>query len=846
MIFKPKHFNQNQPVDINPKSTKAKWIFGFAVFSVATIGLSVPLALTNWQTKIEQPISANEIMYEIKIGNLVHQVTYGDFEKRAQSFVARENQQLIDLTNSFDSAIIGNLYEQEHQAWLKFKAVLEQKNRDLKINQDIKADQYGYDVTKSASKIYQEQEQNLNDAKRGFQSALGGNWESKWLTELQTNPIYGFQALNGQSGQDLAKIETKAIRYMTTQVLKQPALARFEKAQINVDQWTRQDLSWNPSQDISYQDDQGQNQVITKAAAKQMIATMVDLNANAKFSLQSENPLQTVAVFTTQSYLPEFRQPNQLLKTFTKQWFQSAVVSTLTMPIKMGTTNLRALSFPNETLVNWFKINDKPESSLIAPNQFAAILQLSYFQGATITKQSPIQQARDQQLLINLNGRSQSDQPDTGGETPMQTFADENQPNPSDPNRVLGSSKWMITSDLLDSSNEDQNQRWINLLALGNAQTGLLNPEQALFKAKQHNPFNVWIDLLLTINALNDQPDFNVQIGGTRPYQALAKFWSEIKGTGASQPLVNFVNLIKMTFIHKQNSSGLMGIKPSILATYNDDLSAIINQFSEADWSFLGKLLRIALIDPDARLNNVPGQGIVSSQNPMINNYDLASGFWSLYQLGPQTFLNVAQEQMTIFSVEKIDEQDVDAMILSDLERSLQPELKENLLYDVSAIYEKINQEPVIKQLLLQQEELMNRFKYQLIQDLLSDVKVEPFDPKGQFMNNLNEDQKTLINESVMIFQDYIEQQNQLLTSEAQAKGLEKISDLLVGAIETYRYYDFSVVANQNREEAIYWQYDPDTLYQAVAIDPNYWGITNVQRAFINRYLNLFKPDVSK
>lgn len=824
--------NPNHPVDHNPKSKKAKWVFGLSMSTLTVIGLTLPVVLTKTNVIKQRPIDDNEIMYEITIGNIVHQITYGDFAKRANDYVYREQQQLIDLTNSFNAAMIKILYEQEHQGYLKFKAVVEQKNRDLNFkNPTIGADQYGYDVSKSAQTIKDEQHDNLQAAKRGFQSSLGVGWEEKWISELKTNPIYGFQDLNNQSGNDLAQIEDKAITYMTTQVLKQPALARFEAAQINLDHWSRQDLTWEPKDDISYQDDQGQWQKITKIEAKQMLTTMVDLKTNAQFSLDSEQPLETLAVFETKSYVPEARKPNHWLKSFTKNFFQSAIISSFDLPIKMGQTNFRALSFDAKLINDLFKINAQPINNLIGANQFAAILQLSHFQGATLINQSPMQQARDMQLLTNLT----NDQPDQGenpSEPPLREGESNDQPTSSDPVKTLGSSKWQLNSTLLANQSEDQKQRQLNLLALGMEQSGFLNPDQGLFKAKLINPFEIFIDLLLTIKQVNDQPDF-------QSAPQLAEFWDQIKGTGASQTMVQFVNLIKNTFVVAPNQGGLVAVKPTILATYNDDLTNLTNQFSADDLAFLGKLLRIALIDPNVRLNNVPGQGVVGFTNPAINNYDQATGFWSIYQLAEQTFLNVGEDVMTIFSIEKVNAHQVDQMVLSDLQRALNPQLKENLLYDVGNFYQNLNQEFLINATFLNDEILMNRFKYQLINDYLNNVDVGDFDDRGQFMNHLNEEQKTLINQAVATFQAYNQANLTIWDHENQAKGLEKISDWLITTIEKYCYYDFSVVANQQNQQAIYWQYD--SSWKPKSINPIYWGITNIQSVFINRYLNLLK-----
>ena len=108
-------------------------------------------------------------MYTIKIGDVVHTVTYKDFEERTNAYVARDNQKIIDLTNSFNASVVKKLYDEEHNAYVKFKAIIDQKNKDLGSTEEVGPTTYGNDVSKSSDKIAEEQAKNLQDAKRRFQ-----------------------------------------------------------------------------------------------------------------------------------------------------------------------------------------------------------------------------------------------------------------------------------------------------------------------------------------------------------------------------------------------------------------------------------------------------------------------------------------------------------------------------------------------------------------------------------------------------------------------------------------------------------------------------------------------------
>ena len=902
-------------VVVNPKSKKAKWFLGGTVFALATIGISVPWALSSCEIISKKPFDPSEIMYEITIGNVTHKVTYQEFEDRANSYVSRDNQKIIDLTNSFNASVVKNLYDEEHDAYLKFKAIIDQKNKDLKTGETVGAETYGYDVSKPSDKIKEEQEKNLNDAKKSFQSSLGRNWEEKWLTELKTNPIYGFQDLKDQTGLALVQIEKKAVEYMTTQALKKPALARFEAADIVTDKWTRKDLTWEPSQDIKYKDSKNNEITVTKNEAKEFIKKFIDVKSNAKFSSKSVDNLNKLAVFETKSYVPDKRKPNQLLKDVLPNFYNSAVISSFDLAIKPGESNLSAFTFDRSVITSLFKITENPVSSLVEANKFAAILQLSKFKGALIeqnTSGQPAnslekQRAEDEQLLLNLSGATSTPPADGGGgETtpPATTFAegDEGETTPpADPSKQLGSSKFKIFNDHISGA-DDTNEvtRWTNVIALGSddapfttSKATAVTAADKLFNAKEWNPFNVFIDLLLTIDKEGDQPTFKpanspfAQVGNGQDYTKLESFWNEINGAGASQQIVKFVKLIKNSFKYPNKTqskpfaaattpdSGLTGVEDTISSSYNTDLQNIIDSFSDADLAFLGKLFTVSFIDADARVNNIPGQGVVDTGNGGtsttpgdINDYNQASGFWSLYKLSDNTFLHLNSEGMKIFTRDVITTNTVDKidkMILDDLERTLDPKTSTSLLYEVKSIYEKINNENIINYELLnkastttyldanQQKDNLNvlLFKYKLIQDLLPEVELGPFDNNGNFMNKLTEDQKTLINDSFKIFSDFTSTSVTTLFAEEESKALEKITDILTSSIDKKKYYEFTIVQTSNRLNEVYWQNDPTQPYkpttqagQGTQPDQSKLGITKIQTEFIKKYLKLVKPKI--
>ena len=663
--------------------------------------------------------------------------------------------------------------------------------------------------------------------------------------------------------------------------------------------------------------------------------TFLDTKANAQFSSATNiADANKLAVFETKSYIPEKRKPNQLLKDVLPNFYNSAIVSSFDLAIKPGESNLSPFTFDKSVMINLFKITENPVSSLIGANKFAAILQISNYQGALLPEtpaQQPyagsptapakdsleVQRAKDEQLLLNLSGTTSSTPPEET--TPRATtFAEgddgSTEPAPADPSKQLGSSKFKIFNDLL-LGGEDSNDatRWSNVAALGSSATAFgttkagQSADAQLFNAKDSNPFNIFIDLLFSIKAEGQQPKFDKTTtaggGGSNPndqtqstdYSKLKPFWDKINGQGASSAMVHFIDILKKAFDYAgantgvspfkaaagstPPTSGITGIKADLPASFNNDLENAVNALSESDLAFLGKILTVSFVDDQARVNNVPGEGIVSTpgakpfqqagavaNNNDINDYNLATGFWSLYKLSDNTFLNVGTDGMKIFTRDVITDQSkdkIDKMILDDLTRSLDTKTSSSLLYEVKNVYEKINNEDIIRYELLNKPKTKNKldaaanassdnknallFKYKLIKDLLPNVDVGEFDDQGKFLEKLtNEDDKKLINESFDIFNNFVKTNITALFAEEESKALDKITDLLTSTIEKKKYYEFTTIQTPNKLTEIYWQYDPNNPYKpTTTLDDTtakYTGITNIEKEFLQKYLKLVKP----
>ena len=119
--------------------------------------------------------------------------------------------------------------------------------------------------------------------------------------------------------------------------------------------------------------------------------------------------------------------------------------------------------------------------------------------------------------------------------------------------------------------------------------------------------------------------------------------------------MVRFIDTLKKAFDYAGQSSsgtspfasaaakdpsGITGIKTTLPSSYNNELENAVNALSESDLAFLGKILTVSFVDDQARVNNVPGEGIVATPaKPFqqaggaqastndINDYNLATGF---------------------------------------------------------------------------------------------------------------------------------------------------------------------------------------------------------------------------
>ena len=500
------------------------------------------------------------------------------------------------------------------------------------------------------------------------------------------------------------------------------------------------------------------------------------------------------------------------------------------------------------------------------------------------------QRALDEQLITNLGGTSTDQPPADDGSSA------------AGPGIQLGSSKFKIFNEHTATA-DNEAQRWTNIVALGSDANSFRTTKQnqqqpdLLFTPKKVNPINIFLDLLLSINGVDSQIDFDKTGAKQGDYTYLKEYWNKIAGEGrASQGISNFVNLIKSNFEAAQNNSGnpgpgpvpfqqqppqqppaaantilgenrgLTGVKSVILNDYNTLLQNAVDSLTEADITWLGNLFTIVFMDKTAKVNNVPGIGLIEEQtggqSTMKDNFSQTAGFWSTYQLSEKTFLQVNNEGMKIFTREVVTSAQlaskIDQMIIDDLTRTLDTKTATALLYEVTGIYQKINTDEIINISLINEENSSNQkenaalFKYKLAKDLFPNKDIGPFDADETFLSKLSEDEKKQVNDQFALFNNYLEVNVTSYFAKEENKTFEKITDLLNTNVQLNKYYEFTTIEDENKQSVLYWQTDPEKPYQynpsgsgtgsgSTTLDQKLLGINNIESEFVKRYLNLIK-----
>lgn len=765
----------------NPKSKATKWVIGGLLLGATITGIAVPWSLSSCTLSVAKPIQNNDVMYSYydPINNKSVSVTYREFLNRINN-IQISNSIFDQYKDVFYISSLENLYKQEREAYLKFKAIYTKlHDKGPEINS------FGANLDKSFSKIEDEQRKILNDNKKNFQKAVNNSssWYELWIKELQTNSIYGPQkAEEGSTNADL--LEKKAIYYMVVQQIKSSALARYQGAEIKTDVWDYTDYdfatngqttsSWDK---IEYTNDQDKKSEITKAEAQTIWKAYINKDSNAKvpYNPNTENNTK-VAVLETKSYCIEWRNPvNQQNVDVLSKYYNFALSSSITLStIKPGSTNADPFAIDADALKALLTINIENNINNIT-NNFIPISQISSFKGANSIcttavadanisqdKDPFIQNVKDKVLQKSIGGSDTQD---------------------------LGSSKFINLNNYLTSSTEESSSTTVDmfrLMAFTSGDTGATSPTDynQIFSIKKQNPIKVFMDLLFTIkNSSTHKIDFQA-------YPEVKEIWEKLGNpeATASNELFNFVDFL-FSNIDENDYTFKQQIEPN---DYNTQLSNLITSLQSNDWSFLGNLLT----------------SIFASNNPNEISTDYTDvsqtrkiGYWSLYELGAPTndnnnigtYMYVSTSGIQIFSksFEKLTLDKLQKMVTSDLIQTIETKGDTSSItyYDAGSIFSNLNNDNLIIAIILQDDDSAKKFKDKIketIDNSSSSNSIEK-DPEKIFSN--------FIDQAVLSFNSELIQTKYNIIS--------SVPSALTTIIDEKRTYDFATLNDNITAENI-------------------------------------------
>lgn len=779
--------------ETNPKSKKVKWIIGGLLLGVATVGISVPWAMSSCVIALNKPYVGNDIMYtyydpilEKTIG-----VSYNEFANRVEN-----NKSNVNVFNKWDDifyeSVLETLYNEEREAFNKFQAIyrkLHNKNAEGSFGADLKDT---FDTVKiGQTKI-------LEDNKKSFQKT-GSNWLNDWLKELQTNNIYGPQQIeSGATVSSIPSLEKKAIAYMTVQKIKNSALARYQGASITTTSWDYTDydfantITTDETEYTKYRLNDGTEKIITKKGAVETWKSYLTKGLNVvqpKDIVIGSND-KKIAVFETKSYVPTYRNTiqNDALINLINNNFKIGLLSSVSIAdIKPGSSNGSAFSITKDALKKLFKVQNTNTQDAAA--NFVPFSQLSNYQGANTinTSNDPnnndaIQNAKDSLLSKTFNSDD----------------------------KTMGSSK---LSEALSLVYKDSSLDFFALSAFASSSTGITsaNDNTSLFSIygeTNSDPFKKFLTLLFTITTNNNQLNFNNETIVKNNWDNL-----EYGSTIASNKLVDFVKLLSNSL-----DTNNFTFKPGGMnaGDFNTSIETRIESLEDGDLAFLGKLFNCILIGDTTNIKSNYKNNI-SKLNQV--------GYWTLYQLGnANTFMYVNTDGIKIFSKKfaNFTLEEYKKMVMSDLNNTINASGSDatNIYYDVSSLFGKLNNDNLIIATLLNEEANVNKFKEGIKKQL-------------EFENNTTLNENDIYNEFIA----YVTLKFNKNNTDTMKNIIENLPNSLDTVQNSKRTYDFATNTETTGEDILIFQtktkYGSNSLLKTKA---------QIDDTFIINVMNIFSP----
>lgn len=798
----------------NPKSKWAKWSIIGLLGAATVTGVAVPWALGSCSVSWVKPYNDLDVLYNYidpSTGEVVS-VTYKEFSDRIENI-----QTTVTIFDKWDdvfyNSVLKSIYDEEREAFLKFKAIYEKLHGKDKLT----ISNFGADLSSSFQDIEEDKRKILNENKKSFQKAWQNkeNWQQLWFNELQTNSIYGPQV--AEANDNIESLEQKALDYMVGQQIKESALARYRGASISSNSWTEKDYIFayetiltngNGDQKYTeYKDNNNQTQEIKLSDAVNIWKKYLAKDQNvfvpkSTSSSTSDSESKKIYVFETKSYSTEFRNPvgNDNLINILKS-FKIGLVSSFDITSITPSTELNGSPFvvSQEALISLFKIQNSPNSTF---TNFIPIANLSKYQGAnainyqsdnsgSLSNNALIQNEKDS-LLVNTFNTSE------------------------DKISNLGSSKLTDITSLIgntdtsssDSSSEETSVseiakfNFFAYLSSDNTNTKTTDTQtQYRFSVQNINPFNELMKILF--NSFKNSNTTSLVLGDYQTIWDKLGYNSNISTNYPSlKNLITFLyeNINETTFEFKGNQN---------INLYNQDLENRINSLTSSDLTLIGQILNCIFIGTNQNLK------VVYEQTDSPNQY----GYWTLYKLSGdetnKTYLYVSPTGLKVFTTnyDIVTLENMQHMVMNDLMKTTdsssnsssdtssdsssdsEDSSSSNLIYDVANIFSKINNDNLIKLILLSKEGNEQIFKDSIIEQL--NLKNETNDENNTTEQEVVAEATEILNSykatSLLEFKSSIEETNLNIMS-----NVEKI---ITSLVDSKRVYDFGITLDDNQEQ---------------------------------------------
>ncbi|MGL6125103.1 MAG: HinT-interacting membrane complex protein P80 [Metamycoplasmataceae bacterium] len=624
-------------VVVNPKDKRVKWIFGASIFSLLAIGIGVPLGIAGVQY-----IAAKPFLPETEIfpgGPTVGDMVEGSKDKEA-----------IDKNaEKIENIIVEKLYNEEREAFLRFEAFVNNtKYKDT--NDKVGPTTFGVDVSKSFEDIKKSQERELNNAKRAIRESYPLDWAKVWDEELRSEKYGG------------SSTDQEAIDFLTKTKAKDAAFARFNTAEINTTSWTQADLHLQAKQNIIYKNDAGEEKIIP--AGTQMFSSSFLSPTGDNIAIPTNrNPITPpsevkIAVYQTKSYVLHERNPLGRLPNLYNDYFKSANISSVSIPFIQSEDNSELeLVVTPDLLTNLFTVSRAENGDLVVP--FNSI---SNFKGAN-TSSTRTRVGYDKAIIDTLSppsSESSTRKPVTVGSS-------------------LGSSNVRSLATFIKS--EENESRAFHVAAI--SATTNPTPEIGLYKARELNPINIFLESILKMTPTNNP--------------------------GVSPRIINLVNFLNTELNPVYVNNPAVGadaiqfrFKPNFdLFKFNKDLKTKINDINAADFNnTFNDFLKRAFLD----LN--PYDGFTNAPTTGINDVPKK---WTVYKISVDTYLYVDGKGMTVYNIEHLTGNATSnpalKMLKSDIQNTV--DVSDNpdqvVLYNVADQYNKIATPEIINKVLIEE-----------------------------------------------------------------------------------------------------------------------------------------------